>query len=824
MNAPARPADDPAGFLFKRLTRHLARRARTAVGRALLGLSLALATGGLRAQTSTNTFGAVDIQPPAGTLMATQSVNAVFLTLATNVFNVFTNVTVTMQNGSATTPMLDDGKAPDVVAADGTYSANLTVPSFPTARSFNVNFIVSGQDPSVTNDMGGFVTVTTNLTVAYQAVVRPANDAFADAVRIPAAGGIFTGNNQFATIEPAEPFHGGDPYVAASVWWEWSTPTNTSVLMDTAGSAFAPVLAVYSGPTLDTLEYVAWSTNDTTHNLKANVVFNAQAGTTYHIAVAGYTADTNNTGNIRLTVLPNGLPDTQPPTLGFSSPSNAVSVVVSSNLTVAGTAFDPQPNGTGVVGVQVQVNDNPPVAAAGTTNWTAAVTLAYGTNLIQAFAQDLAGNTSAPVSVIVTYVDPANDNFADAIALTNAAGTVTCSNVRATKEPGEPNHANNDGGHSVWYAFTTNAVPGTLSLTTQGSSFDTLLAVYTGDSVTNLTLVAANDDATPGSGYSALTAELTTNQTYYIAVDGFGGASGVVMLTYSYTSHVDYVSFNVQPSLGGTVSPPSGLFAVGTPLVVTALPEQNYHFAGWQGDVVSSNNPLALVLNQSVNVTANFLFNGTNYTENFESGQLGTNVLWKTGGDSAWFIQTNVVAAGRDAIRSGLVVDNQASWLTATANCLPGTGSFDVKVSSEANRDFLEFYLNGQLLKKWSGDVGWQTYLFTLADGVNVLEWRYVKDANFSAGQDAAFVDNLYLPLVTSPLNPDLFMLPVPGPTNQVQLQLLGQPNRAYVIEATPDFGAWTPVLTNATANGSFFWFDTSVTNTPQRFYRARVK
>jgi len=28
-------------------------------------------------------------------------------------------------------------------------------------------------------------------------------------------------------------------------------------------------------------------------------------------------------------------------------------------------------------------------------------------------------------------------------------------------------------------------------------------------------------------------------------------------------------------------------------------------------------------------------------------------------------------------------------------------------------------------------------------------------------------------------------------------------------------------VLTNATTNGSFFWFDTSVATTPQLFYRA---
>jgi hypothetical protein len=786
----------------------------------LLLAALGPVTGSLQAQTSTNTFGPIVVLPQAGTAMATQSVVVVFLSIPTDNLTPFTNVTVTLQSGGPPAAMLDDGNAPDVAAADGTYSANLTVPAFPTSQNFDVRFKVVGQDLTVTNATGDFMTVTTNLTVTYQAKIRPANDNFADAIRVSAAGGVVTGNNQFASIEPAEPFHGGDPYVAASVWWEWSTPTNTSVLMDTVGSSFAPVLGVYSGLTLDTLEYVAWSTNDTVDGLKANVVFNAQAGATYHIAVAGYTPDTNNTGDLRLTIRPNGLPDTQPPVIAFTAPTNAVSTVLSSNLTVTGTALDPQPNGTGVVNVQVQVNDNPPTAANGTTSWSAAVSLNYGTNLIQAFAQDLAGNTSAPISLIVTYVDPPNDDFVNAIALTNAAGTVTCSTVRATKEPGEPNHADNEGGHSVWYRFATNVTPGTLTLTTQGSAFDTLLAVYTGDSVSNLTLVAANDDATPGSGFSTLTAELT-NQTYYIAVDGFGGASGNVVLTYGYTSHVDFVTFNVQPTLGGVVSPPSGQYPAGTPLMVTALPNRDFFFAGWQGDVVSSNNPLAVVLDTSVNLTASFQFKGVSFTEDFESGRFGNNVVWATGGDAPWLIQTNVVAAGKFAARSGLVVDSQETWLTATADCLAGTGAFAVKVSSEAGRDLLSFYLNGQLLKQWSGDTGWQTYLFTLASGVNVLKWQYVKDANFSAGLDAGFVDSLFLPLVTSPVTPQITLLTVPGPTNQVQIQVFGQPNRAYVVQTTPDFARWTPVLTNATTNGSFFWFDPSVATTPQLFYRA---
>src|SRR2546425_3226634 len=63
----------------------------------------------------------------------------------------------------------------------------------------------------------------------------------------------------------------------------------------------------------------------------------------------------------------------------------------------------------------------------------------------------------------------------------------------ASKEAGEPDHAGNPGGHSVWYGWTaTNATPATFETT--GSSFDTLLAIYTGASVGALTEVASNND------------------------------------------------------------------------------------------------------------------------------------------------------------------------------------------------------------------------------------------------------------------------------------------------------------------------------------------
>src|SRR6266542_1008391 len=49
---------------------------------------------------------------------------------------------------------------------------------------------------------------------------------------------------------------------------------------------------------------------------------------------------------------------------------------------------------------------------------------------------------------------PANDNFSDRLTISGLTNTVTGSNVNATSEPGEPNHAGNSGGKSVWWTWT----------------------------------------------------------------------------------------------------------------------------------------------------------------------------------------------------------------------------------------------------------------------------------------------------------------------------------------------------------------------------------
>ena len=124
-----------------------------------------------------------------------------------------------------------------------------------------------------------------------------------------------------------------------------------------------------------------------------------------------------------------------------------------------------------------------------------------------------------------------SNGFRSRVRLSDASGRAVGSNVGASKEIGEPNHAGNRGGHSVWWTWTAPA-SGTFTFDTRGSDFDTLLAVYTGNSVSRLNRVASNDDIDRRARVyqSEVRFRATRGQTYHIAVDGYGGATGNVVL------------------------------------------------------------------------------------------------------------------------------------------------------------------------------------------------------------------------------------------------------------------------------------------------------
>jgi hypothetical protein len=124
-------------------------------------------------------------------------------------------------------------------------------------------------------------------------------------------------------------------------------------------------------------------------------------------------------------------------------------------------------------------------------------------------------------------VAPGNDSFAAAIELSGRSDAVSGTNKDATTEPGEPNHAGEVGGASVWFRWMAPA-DGETTIETCGSDFDTLLAAYTGDAVTALTAIESNDDVCGFQSSISFTAE--EGETYRIAVDGRNGLTGLFSL------------------------------------------------------------------------------------------------------------------------------------------------------------------------------------------------------------------------------------------------------------------------------------------------------
>jgi peroxiredoxin len=155
---------------------------------------------------------------------------------------------------------------------------------------------------------------------------------------------------------------------------------------------------------------------------------------------------------------------------------------------------------------------------------------------------------------------PPNDLFAKRIPLTGTNLTAAGSNRGATKETGEPDHAQDPGGRSVWWSWTA-PLSGFAKISTTGSNFDTLLGVYLGNTVSQLTEVdsADDDDFDLGILTGTVNPRVQAGQTYQIAVDGFAGESGDIRLRIQAYPFPPAPSWTLRDVNGTAVS--SSLFA-----------------------------------------------------------------------------------------------------------------------------------------------------------------------------------------------------------------------------------------------------------------------
>ena len=180
-------------------------------------------------------------------------------------------------------------------------------------------------------------------------------------------------------------------------------------------------------------------------------------------------------------------------------------------------------------------------------------------------------------------------------------------------------------------------------------------------------------------------------------------------------------------SAGGTLASSSSVAVAAQFNAQAAALPAGFHSAA----LVFSNQTLGSVMTQTVSLAV-----GIEFCDAVEA--CGSS--WTFGGDAPWAYQTNVTRDGLDAAASGILADSRESWMQTTV-AGPGTLSFWWKVSSESGWDYLEFWIDGVLTNRISGEVDWQQQTFALASGAHALRWRYAKDDSAVAGGDCGWVD-----------------------------------------------------------------------------------
>lgn len=381
---------------------------------------------------------------------------------------------------------------------------------------------------------------------------RALADKFADAPLFREPSALFRSSNRGATSEFGEPLHAGK-HGGKSVWLAWMSEQEGIVTFRTRGSHVDTLLAAYVGARVDQLMEIA-SDEDSAGFLNSQISFNVARNTPYMIAIDGYNGSE---GDLliewffeptaeRLPVI------IQQPVDQVVKPGSDVSFMVQTeppNLSVHWFF-----NGQEIPGVSGPVLSLQNVRPEQAGIYYAAVINGRRATL------------SRMVSLQFSMVGPNNDvlplfsrdkfgdivlrpqqfaGFAPASAMSPAmamagpppvhgyAGTHLFSTFGAIKEEGEPDHCGIPGGASYWFSYVPPA-SGQLFLNTDGSSYDTVLAVYTatGTAYSNLVEMACDNNSGTNGLTSSLNFPASRGVTYYIAVDGVGAATGLVQLNY----------------------------------------------------------------------------------------------------------------------------------------------------------------------------------------------------------------------------------------------------------------------------------------------------
>lgn len=403
----------------------------------------------------------------------------------------------------------------------------------------------------------------------------PANDDFDDAEALTGFPTSATGTLTQATLETGEPDHGES--TVKSIWFEWTAPTSVPVRIDTCDTfIFGNALAVYRGDSLTTLSRVrGYETSfGPSCNGHPSLSFNPVQGAEYMIAIGGWNGSGGAVG-LQINEAESPANDDFDHPYAFTGEGQ-----IAAEGTNAGATKEPgEPNhegdpggssvwfewtapGSGVATISACLTEFPvaiaayegdsldrlePIGRRGVLPDCGAGEgyLRFGVTAGHAYRFALDGATQGgtePAAVgeyfIEAFVGPGNypqDNFANAMPFGSSSGegTLEGDTSWATREVGEPRHAGRRGVASHWFQWTPR-YSGRMILDACSSAFDSLLAVYTGDSLEGLSPVTANDDSVgprcAGSRGSELAFDAVAGTLYWVALDSAGPETGAYTL------------------------------------------------------------------------------------------------------------------------------------------------------------------------------------------------------------------------------------------------------------------------------------------------------
>ncbi len=388
-------------------------------------------------------------------------------------------------------------------------------------RSRLVVEVVAGQTYRIlagTRDGHGEFTLSWQST---EAPTHAVHDDVADATVLDAAGTLSRVDDdlQRASAEPRDPDLPGTSG-GFSLWYRWTAPADGPYRFATAAApGSAPpdtVLAVFAGTDLGALgDPVAFDDDADGSAVTSRVLVEATAGTTYSVMVDGWPARPR--GPFTLT-WGEAAPEATTTTLTAVSPVPGVV-----DLTASVARADGGP-GTGSVRIRDGAAE---VARLDLVGGTAARRLrgqAGGPHSYTAeFVPDTslqAASTSAAVPVsVVARPRPANDDFANATALSGGTGTAPAVDLLgASRQLGEPVLDGDSDGASVWYRWTA-PVSDSFTFTASSSdpAADTLVGALRGSQLRDLTVLRSA--RAPAGPSSSITFSAIGGRAYYLLVD-----------------------------------------------------------------------------------------------------------------------------------------------------------------------------------------------------------------------------------------------------------------------------------------------------------------